>query len=437
MAWLVALLVVHCAAGDAPADGTSTTTSEALATVAVDAHGRLPDVEGDDGLVLELRKNVDDHDVECARSCQSFFCGPAAPFDVPALTSYSMGPVPSNDLPTAFEGEEQIFVTQSALFTSEECDWVVATTEREGLGLPTSKSGKYQIGKAWIKDMPSVLEWFNRALESKLFPTLAKLFPHVVSDSRLLRAHSVAVLKYNASHPQTDLHVDDALLAFTVALSPEDSFEGGGTFFEFIDRVVDMPQGYATFRPGSVRHAGSTVTSGLRYVIGGFIAVADRVEHVRRLNERGNRLLLQPDVDEAGLRAAEALFGWSLLLNHRCTLCHQNAADAALRLDEPVRAEASLRSQLELLPRDSDAHYALGVALRSQGRAEEAAGSYERALAIQPKDYEAWASLGAVRGSLDDAAAEAAAYEKALALRPKEGVVWVRAARCRTPEILV
>ena len=51
-----------------------------------------------------------------------------------------------------------------------------------------------------------------------------------------------------------------------------------------------MPQGYATFRPGSVRHAGSTVTSGLRYVIGGFIAVADRVEHVRRLNERGNRL---------------------------------------------------------------------------------------------------------------------------------------------------
>lgn len=145
--------------------------------------------------------------------------------------------VPSNDLPSAFESDEQIFVTREPIFSMEECDWVIRTAESEGEGLPSSKSGKYRIGKAWIKDMPSVLSWFNRALEAKLFPILAALFPQVVSDASLLRAHSVAILKYNQSHPRTDVHVDDALLAFTVALSPSQDFVGGGTYFEYIDQA--------------------------------------------------------------------------------------------------------------------------------------------------------------------------------------------------------
>ena len=46
-----------------------------------------------------------------------------------------------------------------------------------------------------------------------------------------------------------------------------------GTYFEHIDKVVDMEQGHVTFRPGSVRHAGAAIAGGLRYIIGGFIAV--------------------------------------------------------------------------------------------------------------------------------------------------------------------
>lgn len=169
--------------------------------------------------------------------------------------------------------------------------------------------------------------------------------PHRRARRANLRAHSVAILKYNASHPRTDIHVDDALLAFTVALSPASAFDGGGTYFEHIDRVLEMAQGHATFRPGGVRHGGHPVRSGVRYVIGGFIALDDKVEHVRRLNERGNRLLLQPDADEAQLRRAERLFEWGLRLNPLCTLCHQvrsrvppSRARARLRPHTPPRA---------------------------------------------------------------------------------------------------
>ena len=53
-----------------------------------------------------------------------------------------------------------------------------------------------------------------------------------------------------------------------------------------------MEQGHVTFRPGSARHAGAAISGGLRYIIGGFIAVDDRIEHVRRLNDRGNRMVV-------------------------------------------------------------------------------------------------------------------------------------------------
>ena len=65
---------------------------------------------------------------------------------------------------------------------------------------------------------------FNKMLEQSLFPHMVALFPRMVTDGSKLRAHSVLVLKYNASNPRSDLHVDDALLAFTVALSHSSSF---------------------------------------------------------------------------------------------------------------------------------------------------------------------------------------------------------------------
>jgi len=405
---LVHLLLAACALGGAAVQAP------------VDVHGGA--AAADDPLAArELAANEEDHAAECAAACVPFFCGDAAATEgLPPFARHSIGPVPPNDYPGALDGPQQIFVSEQPLFTAEECERVVAMAEAEGEGLPSTKSGKYQIGKAWIKDMPGVLSWFNGALERTLFPSLAALFPALVSDASQLRAHSVAVLKYNATHPRTDLHVDDALLAFTVALSPSDSYEGGGTYFEHIDRVLHMPQGHVTFRPGMVRHGGSAISSGLRYVVGGFIAVADKVEHVRRLNERGNRLLLMPSQTPQTLTRAERLFSLGLELNPRCSLCNSNRGDALIRLERHAEAEEAYRAQTALLARDNDAWFGLGVALRAQKRNEEAMAAYAQALDIEPDDYNAVLNLAIVLGEEKRYEEEAALYSHAVALRPND-----------------
>lgn len=201
-----------------------------------------------------------------------------------------MGSVPPEDFADAFKFPlDLIRVTSSPLISPSEAEEVVALAISEGMNSNEYASGKYKLAGDWVKKMPLTLQWFNRQLERSIFPTIAGLFPEVVSDASVLRAHSVAILKYNASHPRTDVHVDDGILAMTLALSPRTNYTGGGTFFEHLGEgaVLPMEQGQCTFRPGSVRHGGHPVTAGERYILGGFLLIEDRVEHVRRLQNQG------------------------------------------------------------------------------------------------------------------------------------------------------
>jgi len=103
-----------------------------------------------------------------------------------------------------------------------------------------------------------------------------------------------------------------------------------------------------------------------------------------------------------------------------------------LKLVEPAKAEASLRQHLRMLPKDADAHFGLGVALRSQGRDAEAVDAYEAALRISPTDFESWANLAAALGSLGQYDDETAAYRRAVVLRPSDLKAWINLGISRT-----
>ena len=243
-----------------------------------------------------LRENEREHLKDCAKSCEKFYCG-AAPSKPWQTRSISMGSVPPEDFAQEFAFPlDLIKVTERPIVSPQEAAKAIALAREENVDINEYTSGKYKLGGDWLAKMDTTRAWFNTQLETNIFPAIAASFPEVVTNVSTLRAHSVAMLKYNSTHPRTDVHIDNGVLALTLALSPQTDYEGGGTFFEHLgeDSLVEMDAGHATWRPGSVRHGGHRVSSGQRYIIGAFLLLEDRVEHVRRLKNRG---MQEPNLD--------------------------------------------------------------------------------------------------------------------------------------------
>ena len=317
-----------------------------------------------------------------------------------------------------------IKVTQGhPLFSAEEAARVIETAEAEGVDKNEYKSGKYRLGGDWLVNLPQTRAWFNGRLENTFFPLLAHLFPEIISSPAALRAHSVSLLKYNASHPRTDVHIDNGILALTVAMTPKDQYVGGGTFFEHMgsDDVLPMDAGFGTFRPGSVRHGGHPVTSGTRYILGGFLLLEDRVEHVRRLKNRGTEFRRANQLDKAAQH-----FEWALAINPKCTTCLKDWAEILHRQKQFAAAEKKMRSALDLLEnKDSDALFTLGILLSEQGRDDESIEAYQQSVKLNADDAELCYNLGIKLGAQGKAKEEMEMYAQCVTVDPLFGGAWL------------
>ena len=178
-----------------------------------DLHGPRPLPDDPDALAA-VQQSITEHDEHHRNVCEYQFCGPV---EKVAPLEYDLYPVgmPSVDYPDALEAANaQIHVSRTPLFTAEEMERVIELAEEEGVasrGDPTQAArasmkygaqGQVAIGTK-IELMPRVNTWFGTACEKVLFPHMASLFPSLISDGSKLRAHTIAVLKYNATHPRT------------------------------------------------------------------------------------------------------------------------------------------------------------------------------------------------------------------------------------------
>ena len=173
--------------------------------------------------------------------------------------------------------------------TADECDWVISTAEAHN----TAKGGwacrqpRYApAGTAanavrapdmLVADEPRLLEWLNRRCEETILPTLEAQFGLPASE---LWLYDTFILKFSGRPGERGLgiHVDDDGLgiSFNVLLSDPSAFEGGGTRFPpnayTEDEVVYAPQrGQMLSHYGGLRHASVPCTSGLRYIMVGFL----------------------------------------------------------------------------------------------------------------------------------------------------------------------
>jgi Tfp pilus assembly protein PilF len=377
-----------------------------------------------------IEKNKEEHSQDCAVSCESFYCAKSSNNDESwdasvnlkngtSFESFSFGPTPPEDFSEGFGFPlDLIKVTKGEpLFSADEAALVIKMAQEEGVDNNEYTSGKYKLGGDWLTNLPNTRKWFNDKLETTLFPLLSNLFPEIVSSPSVLRAHSVSLLKYNVTHPRTDVHVDNGILAMTLAMTPQDEYKGGGTFYEHMDSILPMDVGHGTFRPGSVRHGGQKVLQGTRYILGAFLLIEDRVEHVRRLKNRGSDLRRIPDLEGAATH-----FQWALALNPKCTTCLKDWAEILLTQKKYDEAEMKLRKVIELLEdKDSDALFSLGVVLSESGKDDESIEAYTKSVKLNAEDAELCYNLGIKLGAKGDTKAEMAMYARATNADPKFG----------------
>jgi len=84
------------------------------------------------------------------------------------------------------------------------------------------------------------------------------------------------IVKYDVTKKERqklDMHTDKSEWTFLIALSNGCGvdYEGGGTYFECLDATVHIQRGHALIFPGKLRHCGQKITSGLRFLLVGFL----------------------------------------------------------------------------------------------------------------------------------------------------------------------
>ena len=84
------------------------------------------------------------------------------------------------------------------------------------------------------------------------------------------------IVKYDLSKKERqklDMHTDKSEWTFLIALSNGCGvdYDGGGTYFECLDATVHIQKGHALVFPGKLRHRGTAIISGLRFLLVGFL----------------------------------------------------------------------------------------------------------------------------------------------------------------------
>merc|ERR1719453_846787 len=108
------------------------------------------------------------------------------------------------------------------VFTPEECLAAVESAEAHADvrgGWSTQRHYAVPTTDIPMFEIPEVLAWFNGALESRLLPMLASLYPGARSNE--LRVHDAFLVRYDAAaQRELPMHCDQSVWSFTISLNP-------------------------------------------------------------------------------------------------------------------------------------------------------------------------------------------------------------------------
>ena len=190
--------------------------------------------------------------------------------------------------------EHRIYVLDSGL-TKADTEHLIAVTEQAGRG----QYAAYTYAKQTLgcRDHPTVAVAVQSAVHSVVAGVLelqeqinqkqlqqlqqqlkAGSHKQVFKPPQLLALddREPHMVKYDITRKERqriDMHTDKSEWTFLVALSNGGGLDycGGGTYFECLDATVHVQRGHALVFPGTLRHCGQRITSGLRFLLVGFL----------------------------------------------------------------------------------------------------------------------------------------------------------------------
>ncbi|OQR91897.1 hypothetical protein THRCLA_08850 [Thraustotheca clavata] len=181
-----------------------------------------------------------------------------------------------------------VFRSNAPLLSQAECSRVLEIVDQfhqEKLGgvWGTVRHSSVKTTDVAVEDIPALRPWLQKLLSTRVYPFLATCFPVLADQSTMIdpstqlsrcRVHDAFIVRYDAERDHSfslPEHNDTSVTSCVITLN--DSFEGGGTWFEALDRVIDADIGHVVAFAGPLRHAGYPITKGTRMILVLFLYV--------------------------------------------------------------------------------------------------------------------------------------------------------------------
>jgi hypothetical protein len=170
--------------------------------------------------------------------------------------------------------EHKIYVADVGLSVAD-CNHIVAVTEQQCRG----QYAAYTYAKQTLgcREFPALALTVQDAVHTVVAAMLERC-DNSNSHNQLLALddREPHMVKYDVTKKERqklDMHTDKSEWTFLIAVSngAGTDYTGGGTYFECLDATVHVQRGHALIFPGKLRHCGQRITSGLRFLLVGFL----------------------------------------------------------------------------------------------------------------------------------------------------------------------
>eukprot|EP00327_Prymnesium_parvum_P030950 CAMPEP_0195604206 /NCGR_PEP_ID=MMETSP0815-20121206/6524_1 /TAXON_ID=97485 /ORGANISM="Prymnesium parvum, Strain Texoma1" /LENGTH=474 /DNA_ID=CAMNT_0040743857 /DNA_START=11 /DNA_END=1438 /DNA_ORIENTATION=+ len=192
----------------------------------------------------------------------------------------------------------QVFVTHIA--SSAECEWVINMSEAHARARGGwDDRGHHEAHPTVdivVAESPQLKAWLLDKLKHAIWPAIAGQFCLTPDD---LWLEDAFIVKYEETgQPGLAMHVDDSEISFNLLLANPRDFAGGGTFFEAAHSTVRPKQGGMLTHFGLLRHAGTPVSQGTRYILAGFVRARPLAAMWREFQGGGDEVTSQVERSE-------------------------------------------------------------------------------------------------------------------------------------------